>query len=98
MYAWPAAAGPKPRLHCLAATPGLEKSGLVYPEPVEGADKHDAINKEDEWIVLAKTLPTVSEKAKELVLSIHSYELPCILEFIVSTTPAYHGWVSEQVA
>ncbi len=58
----------------------------------------NALNKADEWIVVAKTIPPKVEKAKELILSIHSYELPCILEFTVSTTKAYHAWVVEQVS
>jgi len=85
----------------LIACANITAATSMYAWPAAAGPKAggaSAINKDDEWIVLAKTVPAKSEKAKELVLSIHSYELPCILEFTVSTTSAYHGWVSEQIS
>jgi periplasmic divalent cation tolerance protein len=50
-----------------------------------------------EWIVIFKT--TVSHKADLLnrLETLHSYDVPCILQWDADANDAYGKWVAEQV-
>lgn len=56
------------------------------------------MEKTDEWIVLAKTLPEIFEKVKKRVEKLHSYDPPCILAIpVVDVNDDYYDWVKGQV-
>lgn len=54
--------------------------------------------KEDETVVLMKTSKGRLSKAKSRIEALHSYQVPCIIDWEVSCNPAYYRWVLESVA
>jgi len=52
----------------------------------------------DEWIILAKTLPSKFKEVSTRVLELHSYDVPCILGIpIKEVNEEYLNWVKEQL-
>lgn len=50
-----------------------------------------------EVVLLAKTADKMYEKVKKKVISMHSYELPCVMKIMVEANRDYERWVKGQV-
>ena len=75
----------------LAACANIIKSKSIY-------EWENNLNKTDEWIILAKTLPEKFREIEEKVKEIHSYDLPCIIGIpIVDFNEEYLAWVKDQL-
>ena len=75
----------------LAACANIIKSKSIY-------EWENKLNKTDEWIVLAKTLPENLKEIEKKVKAIHSYEVPCIIAIpITDSNQEYLTWVEEQI-
>jgi len=56
------------------------------------------LNKDNEVIILAKTLDKKFNKIKKEVLKIHSYKVPCILKIkIEETNDKFLTWLKSEV-
>lgn len=56
------------------------------------------LEKEDEWLILAKTMPEKFEKLKKKVKKAHSYDIPCIAAIpLVDVNEDYLEWAESQV-
>ncbi len=53
--------------------------------------------KEHEFVLVIKSLPSLKGKVTEFITSHHSYEVPCILSWIVDVNDGYGKWVKENV-
>jgi periplasmic divalent cation tolerance protein len=57
-----------------------------------------AMAKDDEVILICKTMLNKIEKIEALVTANHPYELPAIVRWTVECNKAYHDWVVEMVS
>jgi periplasmic divalent cation tolerance protein len=58
----------------------------------------DDLEKADEWIILAKTLPERFDALKERAEELHSYDVPCIIGIpVVDVNDKYLEWVNKQL-
>ena len=55
------------------------------------------LNKEEEYLVLLKTMPHCIEELIREIKRIHPYELPAILYWKMTATEEFGSWVKEQV-
>jgi len=56
------------------------------------------LEKVDEWLILAKTIPEKFEKLKKRVEKVHSYEIPCIAAVpLVDVNEKYLAWAESQL-
>lgn len=53
------------------------------------------VTHEDEYILIAKTLPEYAEKVEAFVKSAHSYKTPCIAMVDVRVNVEYFQWMQE---
>jgi len=75
----------------LIACANIIKSRSVY-------EWNGKLEKTDEWIILAKTLPEVFEKLKKRVEELHSSNPPCILAIpVTDANEDYLRWVEDSV-
>lgn len=75
----------------LIACANIIKSRSVY----EWGGK---LEKTNEWVILAKTLPEIFEKLRKRVEELHSYNPPCILAIpVTDVNEDYYEWVKDQV-
>ena len=74
----------------LIACANIHKSKSIY----EWGSK---LEKNDEWVIFAKTfkekLPKIEEKVKEL----HSYDIPCIISIPVDANAEYLNWAHAEL-
>lgn len=56
-----------------------------------------AIQAENEWVSIVKTIPENWISLKSEVEKIHPYEVPCIIKFEVEANEAYEKWIRESV-
>lgn len=56
-----------------------------------------AIQKEDEFVTIVKTIPENWKALEQKVLAIHPYEVPCIMKIEVEANQAYEKWIKESV-
>lgn len=55
------------------------------------------LQKEKEFILLAKTTSSNAKKAKAELEKLHPYELPCVLELKANANEKYSNWVKSSV-
>lgn len=55
------------------------------------------MQQEGEWVALLKTLPAAEQALETAVLSLHPYDIPCILRWPVAANASYQQWVEEQI-
>ena len=55
------------------------------------------ITTDSEYVVIAKTLPELEEKVREVISSLHPYTVPCIATFKVSVNESYFQWLKNEV-
>lgn len=55
------------------------------------------IQNEHEFILVLKTLPSLKNKVSEYISVHHSYDVPCIISWIVEVNESYGMWVTENV-
>jgi periplasmic divalent cation tolerance protein len=58
---------------------------------------NNQICNENEWIVLFKTTLKNKTILQKRIESLHSYEVPCIIQWEADANDAYGKWVAEQV-
>jgi len=57
-----------------------------------------AVQKEQEWLLLIKTIVTAFEKVSQRIRQLHSYDLPeCIQISIEAGSTEYLKWIDENV-
>lgn len=57
----------------------------------------DDLRNDNEVVLLTKTADRMYEKVKKKVISMHSYELPCVMKITVDVNSDYEKWVKERV-
>lgn len=55
------------------------------------------ISKEQEFVVIAKTLEEKFGEVKEEIRGVHSYEVPCILKINVEANEEFLKWVADEL-
>ncbi len=55
------------------------------------------ISKEQEFVVIAKTLEEKFGEVKEEIRGVHSYEVPCILKINVEANEEFLKWVVDEL-
>lgn len=56
------------------------------------------IQKDGEYVIIAKTLREYESAASVFVKKIHSYEIPCILSNRWTVNEEYYTWAQKQIA
>jgi len=56
-----------------------------------------SLKDDNEIVLIAKTTEDKWEELKKKVISIHSYDTPCILKMDVECNSAYEKWVKEEL-
>ncbi|MGB4850641.1 MAG: divalent-cation tolerance protein CutA [Saprospiraceae bacterium] len=56
-----------------------------------------AIQNENEFVLILKTIPSLKNQLTSFITSHHSYEVPCILNWIVEVNESYGLWIKENV-
>ena len=56
------------------------------------------IASESEMVLLLKTMKKNSANVQQEIIKLHSYDLPCILEFSAASNDAFGRWVEEQLS
>lgn len=54
------------------------------------------VHKEGEFVSIVKTRPEIVDKVEEVIVALHPYELPCIMQIDVQANQAYEVWIREQ--
>lgn len=57
----------------------------------------EKINNDNEYVIIAKTIKEFSNELISDVEKIHSFETPCIAQFIVNVNKAYYKWIESQL-
>jgi periplasmic divalent cation tolerance protein len=52
---------------------------------------------EGEHVLLLKTIPALKKDLEEFVLSVHPYDIPCIMTWDVDVNEAYGNWITCNV-
>lgn len=55
------------------------------------------IQKDNEYILIAKTVKKNFKRIKEQIEKLHSYDIPCILSWDVRGNKGYIDWVNEEI-
>jgi len=55
------------------------------------------INKENEYVLIGKTIKSRFEKIKKEVEKIHSYTIPCIIKISVNSNKKYFEWLKNEI-
>jgi periplasmic divalent cation tolerance protein len=55
------------------------------------------IEKNKEWVVIAKTLEKNYEKIKREIKSIHPYKVPCIIKIKADANEEYLNWIRSEI-
>ena len=56
-----------------------------------------ALNEDNEFVLLLKTLPEAVEKLTRFIEEEHPYDVPCILRFQAEVNHAYLEWMQNEV-
>ena len=56
------------------------------------------MQEEEEFILLLKTFPSLSERLRLFISSAHSYDTPAILSWSAEVNEVYAKWMSDQLA
>jgi len=56
-----------------------------------------AVENENEWVTIVKTIPENWEAVKSKVTEIHPYDVPCIMKINVEANEKYEQWIKESV-
>lgn len=54
------------------------------------------VQKEGEFVSIVKTRNELVRKVEEKVLSLHPYDIPCIMQMEVKANADYEDWIFEQ--
>ncbi|MBS3069491.1 divalent-cation tolerance protein CutA [Candidatus Micrarchaeota archaeon] len=54
------------------------------------------LQKQKEYVLIAKTTPASAKKAKKEIERLHPYELPCILQTSADANEKYAKWAKAQ--
>jgi len=55
------------------------------------------VEKEGEYVCIAKTIPERADDAEKAIAEVHEYEVPCILRIPVHANDSYYNWIKEEV-
>lgn len=55
------------------------------------------ITKDNEWVLIAKTLISLEQKVREALRELHPYTIPCIATFHVRVNSEYFEWLKNEV-
>ena len=58
---------------------------------------HGAIASDNEWVLIAKTLPYKVLLVEKRIIEIHEYQVPCIICIEAQASDAYVAWLAENV-
>ncbi len=58
-------------------------------------NEKEVVCKENEYLLILKTLPEHYEAIQSLILSHHSYEVPEIIAFEAKAQNAYDAWIKQ---
>jgi len=56
-----------------------------------------AIQKEQEWLLLIKTMASAFKSLSRKIQELHSYDLPECIQIPIDGTAEYLGWIAESV-
>jgi periplasmic divalent cation tolerance protein len=56
-----------------------------------------AIQKEQEWLLLIKTMASAFQSLSRKIQELHSYDLPECIQIPIDGTAEYLGWIAESV-
>lgn len=57
----------------------------------------DAVQEDEEWVLVAKTQPVLFDAVNERVGQLHSYQVPCVIALpIQQGNPAYLSWLAGE--
>ena len=56
------------------------------------------IANDNEYVLIAKTLENVAEKASHEIENIHPYDIPCVMKLAASVNQKYLAWMKTVVA
>lgn len=56
-----------------------------------------AIQKEQEWLLLIKTMTSAFESLSSRIQELHSYDLPECIQIPIDGSAEYLGWIAENV-
>ena len=56
------------------------------------------LEKEKEFILILKTIPSLTDTLRSLIQEKHPYDVPCILSWNAEVNESYFKWMSEQLA
>lgn len=57
----------------------------------------ESLQKDDEWIVIIKTLPNLIDAVERKIKSIHTYTVPAIIHWTARCDEAYYMWIRQNV-
>lgn len=54
------------------------------------------IQRDQEWVCVAKTSEQQASALEQAVLGIHPYEVPCVVHWSAAANEAYARWIEEE--
>ncbi|MBL0191063.1 MAG: divalent-cation tolerance protein CutA [Saprospiraceae bacterium] len=54
------------------------------------------VQQAEEFSVLIKTTQENLAKTKEIILALHPYEIPCVIDFEANSVPPFLDWVTRE--
>jgi len=58
---------------------------------------NNELKNENEYVIICKTLPHLTEKLDKEILEIHGYDIPCIIKIIANVNEKYFFWIQQQL-
>ena len=55
------------------------------------------VRSEEEFVLLVKTTDEKEKAAKERIIELHSYKVPCVLSFSVEANTDFASWIATSV-
>jgi periplasmic divalent cation tolerance protein len=55
----------------------------------------DMVQEDDEWVIMAKTLPSRTQKVCEYISKHHPYDIPCVLSWNTQANNSYVAWMES---
>lgn len=56
----------------------------------------NSICKDEEYMTILKTHPELEDKVESKIMTLHSYDVPCIIRYTVRCNEAYYAWVVNE--
>lgn len=76
----------------------LKLAGCVNIFPIDSCFEWGGVFENDqEWVLLAKTLPSFTPKVFEFIENHHPYDTPCILNWKTEANEAYVSWMKSSL-